>query len=43
MYGQPLCEKCLHPLDRHGLVLTRTQDREIRRCEIGVCSCVIMK
>ncbi len=43
MYGQPLCEKCLHPMERHGYVLTKVDGKEIRRCEIGVCTCVIMK
>lgn len=41
MYG-PLCEKCLHPLESHGYVLTRVDGKEVRRCEIGVCTCIIM-
>lgn len=43
MYGEPLCEKCLHPMERHGYVLTKANGKEIRRCEIGICTCVVMK
>jgi hypothetical protein len=30
-------------MERHGYVLTKADGKEIRRCEIGVCTCVIMK
>jgi hypothetical protein len=30
-------------MERHGYVLTKVDGREIKRCEIGVCTCVVMK
>lgn len=35
-----LCEKCLHPLERHAYVVAKTDGKEVRRCEIGVCHCI---
>ena len=37
-----LCVKCLHPMERHTYVVARTDGKEVRRCEIGPCPCVIM-
>jgi hypothetical protein len=37
-----LCIKCLHPMDRHTYVVARTDGKEVRRCEIGMCACVVM-
>jgi hypothetical protein len=49
LYDEPLCKKCLHPLDSHD---TRTIKRntnhfknkhrtiQIRMCTINVCKCI---
>jgi hypothetical protein len=42
VYGGNLCHKCLHPMEVHNYVVARVDGREVRRCEIGVCSCVVM-
>lgn len=41
-YNEPLCAKCLHPMELHTYVLARIDDREARRCSIGTCTCIIM-
>src|SRR5574341_1635852 len=41
-YNEPLCAKCLHPMELHTYVLARLDGREARRCSIGTCSCIIM-
>ena len=40
MYNEPLCIKCLHPINYHTEI--DLQDTtEIRRCTIGICFCII--
>jgi hypothetical protein len=43
VYGEPLCKKCLHPVELHSTVLSKLADgNEIRHCEVGVCPCIII-
>jgi hypothetical protein len=41
LYNDPLCKKCLHPENLHTEVVSRIDGREVRRCIVGICSCVI--
>ena len=41
VYGE-LCQKCLHPMQAHTYVVAHADGREVRRCGIGVCPCIIM-
>lgn len=41
MYGV-LCQKCLHPMQAHTYVVAHVDGREVRRCGIGVCACIVM-
>ncbi|NOJ27953.1 MAG: hypothetical protein DA330_08105 [Nitrososphaera sp.] len=43
VYGEPLCKKCLHPVELHSTVLSKLAGgNEIRHCEVGVCPCIII-
>jgi hypothetical protein len=42
MYNEPLCTKCLHPMNYHTEVIAHLNDMtEIRRCTIGMCLCIL--
>jgi hypothetical protein len=42
MYNEPLCIKCLHPINYHTEIVADLQDTtEIRRCTIDICFCII--
>jgi hypothetical protein len=42
MYNEPLCVKCLHPINYHTEIVADLQDTtEIRRCTIDICFCII--
>jgi hypothetical protein len=42
MYNEPLCIKCLHPINYHTETVARLPDAtEIKRCTIGACLCII--
>jgi hypothetical protein len=39
---ESLCHKCLHPMEVHNYVVAQVDGREVRRCEVGVCTCIVM-
>ena len=42
-YSEPLCTKCLHAEQLHSEVVSRLPNGEIRRCTVGICSCLLTK
>jgi hypothetical protein len=42
LYKQPLCIKCLHPINYHSETIASVSNKtEIRQCTIGICLCII--
>ena len=42
-YSEPLCKKCLHSEQLHSEVVSRLPNGEIKRCTVGICSCLLTK
>jgi hypothetical protein len=41
-YSDPLCTKCLHPQYLHSEMVSKLPSGlEIRRCTVGICSCIV--
>ena len=42
LYNEPLCRKCLHAEQLHTEVVSQLGGgAEVRRCTVGICSCVL--